>query len=238
MRAQRLFPIALSLVLSILMMACKDSPTNPTNNSNDPNALKGTWLLESIDGESFDQDGTIWMFGDGTASVSDAEIGCRQVMSYTVSGNKINGTLTANSCSDEPVGSTNTATWSISNGKLTTVSEGSTSIFRRPAGNDRALGSWSVKTIDGQAPAEGAGMIVYIYGQTFEIFKLKTGASEPCLTSFAMSNTGTRLNVQVVADECGDVEPGATDVFTWSVSGTTITLTLQSSGTVIVAERM
>jgi hypothetical protein len=236
MRAQRLFPIALSLVLAILMTACKDSPTKPSTPAN-ADALKGTWLLESIDGESFVDDGTVWTFGDGTSTLTDAETGCHQTFTYTATGTMISATMTANTCSNEPIGSHDEATWSVSNGKLTMKSGTTTSVMRRMTGNDQVIGTWIVTKIDGQAPAPGAGMKLYIYGSNFEILKLKAGETTPCLTRFAMQNTGSRLNVEVLGDECGDVAEGVTDAFSWSVSNGVLTLDLVSGGLKLEAVR-
>lgn len=235
MHAQRLFPIALSLVLSILMMACKDSPSSP--NTVNPNDLKGVWLLESVDGQNFAEDGTVWTFGDGTSSLTDAETGCRQSFTYSVNGTSLYAQMTANTCSNEPVGSRDTATWSVANGKLTMKSGQSTTVLRRMTGNDRVLGTWIVTEIDDQAPAPGASMKLYFYSNIFEILKLKVGATQPCLTQFRMTNTGSRLDVETIGDECGDIAEGTTDAFNWTVDGNTLTLELVGGGLKLEAVR-
>jgi hypothetical protein len=234
MRAQRLFPIALSVVLSILMMACKDDPVSPTT---DITALKGTWIMETADGQSVIDDGTIWSFADGTSTFTDAKSGCRTTMTYTASGNKIVTTLTANSCGQDPVGTRDTLTWSVANGKLTLKDDESTFVLHKISGNERVFGSWEVSSIDGQPLAEGAAMALFLYGSRFEIVKIKPG-EQPCMTSFDFANTGSALNVEVVGEECGDVEVGATDTFNWTVSGNTITLALAGGGLTIKGERM
>jgi hypothetical protein len=237
MRTQSLFPIALSVVLSLLVMACKDSPTSPnTTSSTDASALKATWIMETLDGQNALAEGSIWTFGDGTASYSDARIGCWTSMTYTVSGSKITSTLTHNSCGQDPVGTRGEMTWSITNGKLTLTSDGSTMVFHKVAGAERAIGSWEVTSIDGSPLLQGAAMSIFVYGDLFEIQKIKPGEN-PCLTRFASVNTGSALNVQVISDECGDVQVGATDTFNWTTSGNTITFRLASTGTTIEATR-
>jgi hypothetical protein len=222
MRAQRLFPIALSVVLSILMMACKDDPVTPSGP--DAAALKGTWIMETADGQNVIDDAGIWSFDGTSATYTDASLGCRTSMTYTTSGTKLNTQLTFNSCGQDPVGTRDEITWSVANDKLTLVKDGQTLVFHKVSGSERVLGSWNVFKVDGQPLAQDAAMSLFIYGNRFEIVKLKSGATQPCMTTFAMQNTGSALNVEVVDEQCGDIEVGTTGAFTWSYTGNTLTL--------------
>ena len=223
MRSLRLSTLTLSLVLSLAMMACKDSPTTPPP-SVDASALKGTWLTETVNGVSVVESGGIWTFTGTRVTFTDALRGCRSIQSYTTSGTTINATYIENDCGPSQVGSTETVTWSISGTKLTLKSGGTTAVLRKVAGNDRVIGSWIVTKVNGQAFEQGAGMQFYMFGSTMEIFTQPAGGSA-CKTTLTFTNNGTLLSTEVTEDLCDNHQPGAQIPFTWTMSGETLRLT-------------
>ena len=232
MRPQQLFPIVLSVILSILVTACKDDPVSP----NEKNALKGTWLVESVNGANAASLGATWKFDESTASYTQADEGCRTAMTYTTSGDKLFMTLTSNSCGDGEPGTRDTATWSIANGKLTVKQDGNTVVLRRPSGTDRIVGTWQVTKINGAGLPNGAGMWVVVNDTRLGLSQLRANQST-CSTLFTYDISATVVELTVENETCGELQVGQSDTVRWVVDGDRLALTF-SDNTKIEADRL
>ncbi len=98
------------------------------------------------------------------------------------------------------------------------------------------IGSWSVKTVDGQESQSGNKLTIIFDANRF-IQRLSNGGVF-CETVFSYSKNGNRVDVRVQSNDCDNgIQIGDTDSMTYSIDGTTLTL-ITSDKTIIVATRV
>lgn len=228
---------ALVLLLSAFMMvflaACKtETPVDPG-----APALDGSWQVMTANGADMAARQFWWTFNKGQSTFWQGESDCSATISYTTSKDKIFTTTVKDECGDGQPGEKDTLSYTI-NGDQMTVKDGSDVMVlkRSPNGIPLTLvGKWNVQTVDGQGPQPGFTMTIQFTSTEMVVEKMNDQAA--CETIFTYEKDGSnKLNIATLSDECSGLEPGTTDVVTWTIANGKLTLVF-GDGTTIVAKK-
>jgi hypothetical protein len=224
-----------SLILgtALLFSACsKSNPADPGTNS----PVNGSWNITTFNGQDVSPYGLSWVFTNNQGTFTGFN-GCKSSFSYTTSGSKLFTTVVSDQCADDPVGSRDSATFSINGNTMTLTSAGAVMTLTKGTVTSlpSLVGTWNVSTIDGSPVPNGNTMTL-----TFDLAEMTQrvvfGGGGSCETAFDYTRTANKIEVEVVREDCGAVNVGDQDLLTYTISGNTLTVVF-SDGTTLVASK-
>jgi hypothetical protein len=233
MKTFRIASLVLVLIALVATGCSKDNPVSPGGSTGN-SALLGTWLLNTQDGQDFSEYAGYYTFTSDKITVGSAVANCTTVMSYVVQGNKIITTVISDDCGDDPVGTKDTVSYTVSGNTLTVTMEDG--VFVATKGTlSPVAGLWLTQTIDGEPAPQGINQLLQFGHNTFKMTRYENG-EEVCNTVFSYSVSGNKLPMTVTGAGCEGLAVGATDQPSYVVSNDILTLKF-SDNTTIVAKR-
>lgn len=220
----------LAFMALLVLSACKDNPVTPA-----PASVEGVWQIVTVNGDASSQLDLFWTFTKTQGTYEQGFTGCASGFTYTLSGNKIILTVTADGCLGSPVGSKDTITYTVNGNTMTMNDHGDAfTLTKVSATNTALLGKWEAETIDGE-PSSTGNRLFFEFTNTAARQTVSNGGSS-CETLFHMARSGNMLHFTVTADDCGEVSVGDEDTGTYSITENKLTLVL-ADGTTIVCKR-
>jgi hypothetical protein len=97
------------------------------------------------------------------------------------------------------------------------------------------IGTWNVTSVDGKTPPAGK-KVTFKFTATTATSTLSSDGTR-CETVFSYVKDGDKLYLEVLSNDCADINVGDRDTMTYTLTGTTLTMVSNVDGTTIVTRR-